>query len=311
MSVDTVRIEGLRVTFADGTRALRGVDLAVPASSSVAIVGESGCGKTTLGRALLRLLPQDSTVTGSVRLSGVDLFALPERDMRRIRGRRVGLIAQNPYAACNPLRTVGRTMKEAWLAHRMPVSLAALVARLELLHVADAEHRVRQRPHRWSGGMLQRAGIIGAAVEEPDVLIADEPTSALDSGLADETVRAIRAAAPTILLITHDLELAARHVDTVAVLYAGAVVELGPAREVLAQPRHPYTAALLAALPRTAGRLPEALPGSPPRLRVEPRGCAFVDRCVRRRPACDDIPPALSGHPHAAACHNPLRAEET
>lgn len=306
MTLDALRVDGLRVTFPDGTCALRGIELSIPAGGALAVVGESGCGKTTLGRAILRLLPRHSAISGSVWLGDVDLATLSEAGMRGVRGRTVGLVAQNPYAACNPLLTVGRTMKEAWLAHRVPVAMATLVSRLVRLRVPDADERVRHRPHRWSGGMLQRAGIVSATVEVPLLLIADEPTSALDADLADETLQEIRRAAPTLLLITHDLDLAGRHADSVAVLYAGKVVEVGPAGAVLAHPRHPYTAALLDAVPRQSGRLPAALPGSPPRLCADPPGCAFADRCTRARTRCRDTTPELDSADHATACHYPL-----
>ncbi|MEV2268209.1 ABC transporter ATP-binding protein [Nonomuraea africana] len=231
-----LEVSGLSVTYRDGTRALREVSLTVAPGERLAVVGASGSGKSTLARAVLGLLPRGARAEGSIRTGG-----------------RPGYVAQDPFTACDPLRTVGHHVREAWRAAGLrppPGAAEAAVAALALDPGALARH-----PHQWSGGMLQRAAIAAAGALSPALTVADEPTSALDAGLADEVMAALARSAGALLVITHDLRLAADWASRVAVLYEGSVVETGPAGRLLSDPRHPHTRALVAALPAaSAGR---------------------------------------------------------
>lgn len=240
-------LSGLTVTYPDGTEAVLGVDLTVREGECLAIVGESGCGKTTLVRTVLDLLPVGSTVDGEVTVDGVSVLGLGERARRRLRGLVVGYVAQDPYAACDPLRSVRHHVAEAWRNHRTRPADGEVAKRVAALGVDRAASRLRERPHQWSGGMLQRATIAASAVHRPVLTIADEPTSALDTHLADDVLITLRANAGTLLVISHDLRLVARHSDRIAVMSAGRIVEIGPAAEILGSPQHPYTRTLLAA----------------------------------------------------------------
>ncbi|MEV6520635.1 dipeptide/oligopeptide/nickel ABC transporter permease/ATP-binding protein [Longispora sp. NPDC051575] len=286
----------LVVTYPDGTRAVRGVSLTVAAGECVAVVGESGCGKTTLARSVLGLLPAGATLAGTLAVDGTDVAGLDRRGLRRLRGRVVGYVAQDPYAACDPLRSVGHHVGEAWRHHGRRPPRGEVVRRVDALGIADAADRLTERPYRWSGGMLQRATIAAAGAHQPVLTIADEPTSALDAHLADDILGTLRASCRSLLLISHDLRLVARHADRIVIMYAGRIVETGPTAELLGNPRHPYTRALLAATPRPGGDPVTALPGTPPALRGEPGpGCAFADRCARVTDGCRDREPVLVG----------------
>lgn len=298
--VGALVVTDLRVRYPDGVHALRGVTLTLEPGTVLAVVGESGCGKTTLARTVLRLLPAGTDVGGAVHVAGRDLLRLDRRALRRSRGHLVGYVAQDPYAACDPLRTLGHHIAAAWRVHRRPVPAGLIRDRIGGLGIAAA--RLNDRPHRWSGGMLQRATVAAATAHGPALTVADEPTSALDPHLADGVLATLRAASSALLVITHDLRLAAAHSDRVAVMYAGRIVETGPSRAVRATPRHPYTAALWAATPRPDGAPVQALPGSPPSLRDLPAGCPFAPRCDRRVADCAMREPLLVD---GVACWNP------
>lgn len=225
-------VESLNVTYPDGTWALRDVSFAVRRGDCVGVVGESGCGKSTLAGAILGVLPAGTEVRGSIRIGDAELVGLHRRELRRVRGRLVGFVAQDPYGSCNPLLRVGRNVAEAWHAlHRRPPH-GSVVESLGRLGVADADRAAGRYPHQWSGGMLQRAAIIAATAHRPPVLIADEPTSSLDAGLADQVADQLVAAGASVVLISHDLRLVGQHSDHVVVLYGGRVVECGPVAEV-------------------------------------------------------------------------------
>ena len=297
-SVLTIR--GLKVTYPDGSRALRGVDLDVRAGSCLAVLGESGCGKSTLLATVLGLLPRHTRVAGSVRIGDAEQVGSSERALRQMRRTRLGFVPQDPFAAVDPLRPVLHHVRFAARAGRRHIDAAAATARLAELGVDPDVIAARRWPHQWSGGMLQRACIAAATVADPTLVLADEPTSALDPGAAASILRALRTRSGSLVLVTHDLHAAAQVADEVAVLYAGHVVESGPAARVLSAPRHPYTAALLAATPRGAETPPRALPGAPPDPRTDPPGCAFRSRCPRAQDDCTLPPPAA-----AVACHHP------
>lgn len=302
-------VESLNVTYPDGTWALRDVSFAVRRGDCVGVVGESGCGKSTLAGAILGVLPAGTEVRGSIRIGDAELVGLHRRELRRVRGRLVGFVAQDPYGSCNPLLRVGRNVAEAWHAlHRRPPH-GSVVESLGRLGVADADRAAGRYPHQWSGGMLQRAAIIAATAHRPPVLIADEPTSSLDAGLADQVADQLVAAGASVVLISHDLRLVGQHSDHVVVLYGGRVVECGPVAEVLARPAHPYTTALLAALPRPVGSraaMPTPIPGCPPSLDERGAGCPFAPRCASAETCCHDIVPVAAPHgPNGrrVACH--------
>jgi peptide/nickel transport system ATP-binding protein len=298
-------LRGLRVTYAGGVQALRGIDLEVAPGETLAVVGESGCGKSTLAAAVLRLLPQTARVEGEVRLAGQQVYAMGDRAARAMRGRLAGLVVQDPMGSFNPVMRVGAHILEARQLHDRKASARALwpwvTALLTQLRIPEAAQRARHFPHEWSGGMLQRAAIAGASANHPPLLIADEPTASLDAHLAVDVVQGLRERqqreGAAMLLITHQLGLAARVADRVAVMYAGRVVELGPAGRVLLRPRHPYTRALLAAMPRPGGGLPEPLEGELPSLAPAPPGCAFSPRCPLTLPGCrvGEAPPLIEG----------------
>lgn len=294
-------VSNLSVTYPDGSHGLRGVDLEVAPGSCLALVGESGSGKSTLIGAALGLLPARTTVTGSVTVAGRDLLRLPERQRCRLRGGAVGYVPQDPFTALDPLRSVAHHVRSAGRAHGLHLSAQDVAGRLEHLGIDPAHARRRAWPHQWSGGMLQRACIAAATVCDPPLVLTDEPTSALDPDAAALVLRVLRQGAAALLLVTHDLAAAALVADEVAVLYAGRVVERGPPAEVLGAPRHPYTAALLAATPRRSRLVPETLPGEAPDPRAPLVGCLFRWRCGHADTRCETEVPV-----GPVACHHPL-----
>jgi peptide/nickel transport system permease protein len=302
-STGGMTITDLRVSYANGTMALRGVTLHVEPQTITAVIGESGSGKSTLALAALGMLPASAKVAGSIRIGSSQIVGASEETLRSQRGTAIGYVAQDPQRSFDPLRTVGSTVEEAWLVHHLHSGDTTIVAALEQLGIDDASTRRRRRPHEWSGGMLQRASIVAANAHRPPVIVADEPTSALDAGRADDVLSDLPRTGAAILLISHDLALALTRGHHVAVLYAGRIVEDGPADQVLTRPRHPYTAALLAASPRTGAGLPTPLPGSVPRLFDDPPGCSFAPRCPFADQTCERHQPDLQA---GVACWHPL-----
>ncbi len=236
-----LRFDNVTITYPNGCAAVREVSLQMAAGECLALVGESGCGKTTMAKAALGLLPRGTKINGSIRIGEVEVIGATEATLRNLRGLQVGYVAQEPFSACDPLRSVGDHVAEAWRAQGMRPPLGAVQARLTKLGLAAS---AQQYPHQWSGGMLQRAVIAAAAAHQPPLIIADEPTSALDAEFADVTLQALRATGAAILLITHDLRLAARHADRIAVCQHGQIVESGAAATILASPQHAYTMTL-------------------------------------------------------------------
>ena len=240
-------VEGLTVRYPGGRVALDDVDLTVGAGERWAVVGRSGSGKTTLVRAILGLLPPGTQVSGSVRVGGREVLGASDAQLRALRGLVVGYVPQDPFAACDPLRTVGHHVTQAWAAHRSRPPAGAVPAALEGVGIADAEHRQAQYPHQWSGGMLQRATLVAATAHTPLLTLADEPTSALDAELADDVLDLVRRTCGALLLISHDLALVARHAGSVLVLDEGRAVERGLATALLRAPTAPETRVLVAA----------------------------------------------------------------
>lgn len=300
VSEAALRVEDLRVEFAteEGLlRAVDGVTFDLPRGKVLALVGESGCGKSVTSYSVLRLIRPPGRITGGrIELcpkdgSGpVDIAALDERSemLYRVRGGYVSMIFQEPMSALSPVHTVGEQICEAILLHH-PVgkreARRRAVAMLSRVGIPGAEKRVDSYPHEMSGGMRQRVVIAMALVCDPEVLIADEPTTALDVTIQAQVLKLIKALqqerGTSVLFITHDLGVVAQVADEVAVMYLGKIVERGPVREVLKRPLHPYTRGLLASLPSVAipgSRLP-AIPGSVPPLSAIPKGCPFHERC--------------------------------
>ncbi len=314
-----LRIEGLRTSFFTGegeVRAVDGVDLEIARGETLGLVGESGCGKSVTALSILRLVPPPGRIVGGrILLEGTDLLALPEREMRRIRGGRIAMVFQEPMTSLNPVFTVGSQVSEAIRAHRKCSRREARDRAVELLarvRIPAPADRSREYPHRLSGGMRQRVMIAMALAAGPSLLIADEPTTALDVTIQAQIMEILlelkRELGMSMLLITHNLPLVAECADRIAVMYASRVVECGPAGEVLARPLHPYTRGLLDAVPgpRSAGRRRLiAIPGSVPDPLRFPPGCRFHPRCPAAEDVCRAEEPPLreEGPGRLASCH--------
>jgi peptide/nickel transport system ATP-binding protein len=309
-------VRGLSVRFLmPGGRRIAAVTDAhfdVAAGECLALIGESGCGKSVLASALLGLLPANARTAGEARLGDLDLLAAGERTLARtVRGRLVGLIPQSPAAHLTPVRTVRSHLRETVAALTGTRGRAALRAAAEAAaaRAAFPADHLDHHPHRLSGGLAQRAATALALVGDAPLLLADEPTTGLDRDLVDHTVDELRRHVDTgrrsLLVITHDLAAARRIADRVAVMYAGRIVELTDARTFFGTPgpRHPYSRGLLEALPDRAFA---PLPGMPPELGSLPRGCAFAPRCDRATDACTALPRLADG----VACHHPHLPED-
>jgi len=284
-----------------------GVSFDLEPGESLAVVGETGCGKTLLGRALLNLAPEGSRVSGTIRCGGRALSGLPEEDWENVRGGSIGLVFQEPAAALDPVRTIGSQILEAVRRHRGGSPREARrIARDLMAEVSfpDPDRGLDEYPHRLSGGLKQRAFLAIALAGNPGILIADEPTTALDATVSAEVLELLdrlrRDRGLALLLITHDLGSVARHSDRTLVLYAGRVVEETSTAELFAAPCHPYTRGLLECMPRIgassgpAERRFRAIPGTVPDLAFRPAGCcAFAPRCPDRFAPCDAGEPAL------------------
>jgi len=300
-------------------RAVDGVSLEVWPGECLGLVGESGCGKTMTARSIMRLLPRGGVITGgSILLGGTELTHLSERDMQTVRGRDIGLVFQDPASCLNPTMTIGRQISESAVVHAGANRDAAAARAIELLGMVampDPERTAAQYPHQLSGGMQQRAMIAAALACGPRLLIADEPTTALDVTNQQEILELIddlrRQLGMAVILVTHDLGVIAGRSEHLAVMYAGRIVEQARTEEVLAAPRHPYTEALLEALPELAGpqaRSLYSIPGRPPDLTRQRDGCSFAPRCQHAEDWCGSHEPPLDGeHPgHLYACFFPV-----
>lgn len=304
--MEGLMVEGLRAYYfpADGPplRAVDGVSFELKGRSSMGIVGESGCGKSTLGLALLRLLPfPGRIVSGAVRLNGVDLMSLPEREFdRAVRWRRISMIFQGAMNALSPVYTIGHQLSEP-LIYRSGLSKGeARELSIKILGEVGLDEGVMDRyPHELSGGMKQRVMIAMALALGPEVLIADEPTTALDVVVQAQILNLLKDLRErmglSIILLTHDLGVVSEMADAIAVMYAGELVELGPSDLVFSNPKHPYTKGLMAAVPRIRGgrSRPASIPGSPPDPANPPKGCRFSPRCPMAMPSCERAPPVI------------------
>ena len=318
MSEPLLQVDDLRVEFWTnrGTvHAVNGISFDVAAGETLGIVGESGCGKSVTSLALLGILSRAGRVTsGRAMFGGRNLFELDDEQLRKIRGREIAMIFQDPMSSLNPVLTVGRQIKEALETHLGMEGAKADRRAAELLDhvgIANSKLRLKDYPHQFSGGMRQRAMIAMALACEPKLLIADEPTTALDVTIQAQILDLLRELVggrdTALILITHDLGVVARYADRVAVMYAGRIVETAPARELYARPRHPYTRGLLDSVPRLdASRTHRLVPieGQPPDLANLPAGCAFAPRCGKVMDRCRGERPELErvSERHLKAC---------
>ncbi len=295
--------------------AVDGVSFDINPGETLAVVGESGCGKSMTALAVMRLVPSPPgrITEGSVRLKGEELLEKTEDAMRALRGDRLSMVFQEPMTSLDPVFTVGRQLTETVLAHRDVSREAAARLSVEMLRkvrIPEPERRMAAYPHELSGGMRQRVMIAIALLCRPDLLIADEPTTALDvttQAQILDLIRELRAElGMAVLLITHALGVVAEMADRVAVMYAGRIVELADVETIFASPRHPYTAGLLASIPDlvASGERLATIPGTVPNLLNPPPGCRFWPRCPRADTACRDAQPPLVdlGAGHLAAC---------
>jgi len=298
-----LEIQNLATAFPTEIGAARAVDdvtLSVDKGKVLGIVGESGCGKSITSLSILRLVPPPGKIVGGkILLDGTNLLELSEAQMRSIRGNKIALIPQDPMTSLNPVYTVGAQIIEAIELHQNVSSKIARQKAIEVLdrvRIPEARTRVDDYPHQFSGGMRQRVMIAMALACEPELLIADEPTTALDVTVQAQILDLLREIqrdqGTAIVLITHDLGVVAEMCDTVAVMYAGSVVEYASVRELFANPKHPYTVGLLNSIPRPGTDRLTAIEGQPPSLTKLPPGCRFANRCPLKEERCDlSIPP--------------------
>jgi peptide/nickel transport system ATP-binding protein len=317
-----LEVENLQTHFRtpDGVnRAVDGVSFQMAEGETLALVGESGCGKSVTANSILRLIPEPpGKIAGSIRFNGVELLDLSDREMRDIRGNDISMIFQEPMTSLNPVLTVGRQLGETLRLHQGLDKGAAEARAIEMLHlvgIPEARRRVREYPHQLSGGMRQRVMIAMALACNPKLLIADEPTTALDVTIQAQILDLMRdlkaRVSAAILLITHDLGVVAEVAERVMVMYAGRKVEEAPVRQLFHTPRHPYTQGLLGAVPKLGSSLtgPETklaeIPGLVPDLKERIVGCVFATRCTFATDLCRRIAPALErkAPAHIAACH--------
>lgn len=313
-----LEVSGLTVTFATDTErvaAVRGLDYRLDAGEVVALVGESGAGKSAGAMAVAGLLPEHAEVAGSVRLDGTELLGLSDAEMSKIRGRRIGTVFQDPMSALTPVYTVGDQIAEALRVHNRDLDRRAARTRavelLELVGIAQPERRARAFPHELSGGERQRVVIAIAIANDPDLLICDEPTTALDVTVQEQILEVLRTARDVtgagVLIITHDLGVVAEFADRALVMYAGRAVEIASVSELYTERRMPYTVGLLGSVPRLDARQGERLvpiPGAPPSLAALPPGCPFAPRCPLAIDECRAAEPELTEvvPGHLAAC---------
>ncbi len=317
-----LEVNGLRTHFftsAGVVKAVDGVTFDLMEGEALALVGESGCGKSITALSIMRLIPSPPgrILGGTIRFMGDDLLAQDDKTMRDIRGNSIGMVFQEPMTSLNPVLTIGRQLSEAvqrHLGYDSDAASARAAELLELVGIPDAPNRLRAYPHEFSGGMRQRVMIAMALSCNPKLLIADEPTTALDVTIQAQILELIkkvqRELGIAVIIITHNLGVVARYVDRINVMYAGRIVERGTLHQVFDDPRHPYTKGLLASVPRLDKPKGERLipiEGMPPDLSNLPLGCAFRDRCAYAVGRCEHDTPEVrrvrgAGPEHLAAC---------
>ena len=294
-------------------RALDDISFSIAPGEILGVVGESGAGKSLTGAAIIGLLePPGRVAGGQIRLAGARIDNLPAEAMRKIRGKRIGAIFQDPLTSLNPLYTVGRQLIETIQVHLGLDGAAARTRAIELLRstgIPAAEQRIDQYPHQFSGGMRQRVVIALALAAQPELIVADEPTTALDVSIQAQIITLLRSLArehgTAVMLVTHDMGVIAETCDRVAVMYAGRIVEIGPVADVIHRPAHPYTVGLMGSIPAMDGDEERLLQidGAMPRLNAIPTGCAFNPRCPQAMDRCrTQRPDLLDAGATRAAC---------
>lgn len=300
-----LEVDDLHVTFTTygGTvQAVRGVSFDLHKGETLAIVGESGCGKSVTSNAIMRLIPDPpgKITNGTINFKGTDLAKLSEKKMRSIRGVDISMVFQDPMTALNPTLTIGTQLTEGLREHQKLSASAAqekALQMLELVGIPNPEERMKQYPHQFSGGMRQRIVIAIALICQPELLIADEPTTALDVTIQAQILELFdqiqQATGVSIILITHDLGVVAKVADRIAVMYAGKIIETGTKREIFYESEHPYTQGLLNSVPRLDRRGAElsSIDGTPPDLFAPPEGCPFAARCEHAMVVCNKMYP--------------------
>jgi peptide/nickel transport system ATP-binding protein len=322
--VSLLKVEELSVVFRqrgrEDVRAVDGVSFSVAPGETVGLVGESGCGKSVTSLAVMGLLPRRGVlVEGSIAFDGTELLTLPADKLRTLRGRDMAIVFQDPMSSLNPVVPIGVQVTEVLVRHRGLSSGEARAEAAELLRrvgIPDPARRLKEYPHQLSGGMRQRALIAAALACSPRLLIADEPTTALDVTIQAQILELLKGlvadTGTALVLITHDLGVVAGMCDTVHVMYSGRIVERASRHELFASPRHPYTAGLLASVPRLdrpRGERLEPIQGSPRDTLPWSRGCAFAPRCRNRVDECVRTAPELYGGSHSLRCFNPIEAK--
>ncbi len=326
MSEPLLQVDDLRVHFWTSrgiVHAVNGISFDVRPGETLGLVGESGCGKSVTALATMGILPRAARIpTGSIRLQGRDLLGLSEHAWRRVRGKEIAMIFQDPMSSLNPVLTVGSQLREAIEEH-LDLDRREAMKRagdlLEQVGIPAARDRLKDYPHQFSGGMRQRVMIAIALACEPKLIIADEPTTALDVTIQAQILDLLRVLVAeretALILITHDLGVVAGTCERVNVMYAGTIVEAGSAEQLFANPRHPYTFGLLQSVPRLdTGRKQKLrpIPGAPRNMLSEPVSCPFAPRCPQRTDVCDQQLPALEqlDTGQRAACFHPVPAGE-
>lgn len=305
-----LEVEGLEVAFGP-TKIIRGVSFQLEAGHTLGVVGESGCGKSMTGFAIMNMLPGTGKIVGgSIRLEGEELTTLSKREWLNIRGQQIALVMQDPFTSLNPMMRIGHQIGEVLRIHHGLTRAQAWTQAVEMLEkvgVPAPESSASKYPHQMSGGQRQRVVIAMAFACKPKVLIADEPTTALDVTLQAQILRLLRELKETegtaVMLISHDIGVIGAMASKIAVFYAGRIVEIGDAEQVLRTPKHPYTTALLAALPRAGQKTLESISGQPPDLSKLQPGCSFAPRCPLRFEHCGEEPELIvADQMQKAAC---------
>ena len=311
-----LEIKNLNISFQledELARAVHGVNLTLEKGKVLGIVGESGCGKSVTAMSIMRLLPSNAVIeSGEILYNGKNLLTLSSKEMQTIRGSKISLIPQDPLTSLNPLYTIGEQIIETVMFHRKVSGKEAKEIAIEMLRsvkIPEAESRLNDYPHQFSGGMRQRAIIAMALCCNPDLIIADEPTTALDVTVQAQILDLIRQIQKekntSLIFITHDLGVIAEFCDHVAVMYAGRIVEYAEAADIFKNPLHPYTKGLLEALPSPDKKLLNVIPGQPPAITENIPGCVFNPRCPFKMPVCETREPTLTSREnrHEVFCH--------
>lgn len=323
-SENILEVENLRVEFPykrQNLKAVNGVSFHMKRGETLGFVGESGCGKSTTAKAVMRLLAETAQIPeGSITYMDKDVLALNKEELRKIRGKEIGMIFQDPMTALNPVLTIREQIYEQFIGRKMPKKEkeAEAIRMLEYVGIPDPEARIKEYVYQFSGGMRQRAMIAIALAGKPKLLIADEPTTALDVTIQDQVIKLLnrlkKEMGMSVLLITHDLGVISQMCDNVAVMYAGYIVEYTDTMTLFASPRHPYTCGLIEAIPsRNKHERPlQAIPGSTPSLEDLPKGCPFAERCAYCEAKCiQELPDLKEIAPdHFSRCHFPEKLDD-